>query len=177
LTRSLRWTRRSGIGLSVALAAASSACLYGFAGGGLPGHIRTVAILPFDNQTAEATLTQEVSDAIREALEGRLGLRPSSESTADAVVRGSILRYQPNIPLAFQTAQPGQDRGDIDVTRRRIQLTISVEIRDQREGRALWERSSLTVDGEYEPPAEADGRQIALEKLVSDIVDGAQSQW
>lgn len=118
-----------------------------------------------------------MSDAIREALEGRLGLRPASEAAADAVVRGTIVRYQPNIPLAFQTAQPGQDRGDINVTRRRIQLTLSVAILDQREGRPLWERSSLTVDGEYEPPAEAEGREIALEKLVSDIVDGAQSQW
>ena len=154
--------------------AALSGCLYGFAGGGLPGHIRTVAILPFDNQTAEPTLTQEVFDAIREAMEGRLGLRPSGETTADAVVRGTIVRYQPDIPLSFQ---PGQRQGDVSVTRRRIQLTINVEIFDQRDQRALWQRSGLTVDGEYDPPEEARGREVALEKLVSDIVDGAQSQW
>ena len=51
-------------------------CPYGFAGGGLPPNIRTVAILPFDNLTAEPQLTQEVSDALREAMQGRLGLRP-----------------------------------------------------------------------------------------------------
>ena len=27
-------------------------CMYGFAGGGLPPNIRTMAILPFENQTA-----------------------------------------------------------------------------------------------------------------------------
>src|SRR5213075_451630 len=38
-------------------------CLYGFSGGGLPPGIKTVAVLPFDNQTPEPTLTQEISRA------------------------------------------------------------------------------------------------------------------
>ncbi len=152
-----------------------SACLYGFAGGGLPPHIRTVAILPFDNQTSQPALVQAVSDALREAVENRLGLRPAAEATADAVVRGAITRYEPDIPLSFQTGQQGQ--GSVQVTRRRIQITLNVEIYDQRQGRVLWQRSGLTVDGEYQPPQEAQGRQVALNKLVADIVDGAQSQW
>jgi len=41
----------------------------------------------------------------------------------------------------------------------------------------LWQRSGLTVDGEYAPGREAEGREVALKKLVKDIVDGAQSQW
>jgi hypothetical protein len=153
---------------------AAGGCLYGFAGGGLPGHISTVAILPFDNQTPEPTLTQEASEAIREAMEQRLGLRASSEATADAVVRGAILRYTADIPLSFQGGQPG---GNVSVTRRRVQISVRVEIYDQREGRVLWERSSLQVDGEYRPPDQEEGRRLAWEKLVADIVDGAQSQW
>ena len=156
-----------------AAALAGHACLYGFAGGGLPSHIRTVAILPFDNQTAEPVLTQEVADAVREALENRLGLRSSGEPTADAVVRGTILSYEPDIPLAFERG----DRGAVAVTRRRIQLAVSIEIYDQREERMLWERSRLVIDGEYAPPGEEEGREVALEKLVNDIVEGAQSQW
>ena len=151
-----------------------SGCIYGFAGGGLPSHIRTVAILPFDNQTAEPSLTQEVSEAIREAIEQRLGLRAASEETADAVVRGRVSQYTPDIPLTFQS---GNRAGSVTVTRRRVQISISVEIYDQIEDRMLWQRSGLQVDGEYEPPAEEQGRRLALEKLVNDIVDGAQSQW
>ena len=41
----------------------------------------------------------------------------------------------------------------------------------------MWQRSALVIDGEYEPPREEQGRELALEKLVTDIVDGAQSQW
>jgi len=51
------------------LVAGLDGCLYGFAGGGLPPSIKTVALLPFDNQTAEPTLTQEVQTAVREAIE------------------------------------------------------------------------------------------------------------
>ncbi len=159
----------------VAASIAFNGCLwkYGFAGGGLPSHIKTVAILPFDNQTPEPSLTQEVAEAIREAFEQRLGLRASSEATADAVVRGSITRYQADIPLSFQTGQAG----NVSVTRRRVQLSVRVEIYDQIEDRVLWERSGIQVDGEYAPPEEQEGRKRAWEKLVSDIVEGAQSQW
>jgi hypothetical protein len=133
-----------------------------------------VAILPFDNLTPEPLLTQEVADALREAVQGRLGLRPASEANADAVVRGTITRYEPDIPLSFQPADVGQR---VEVTARRVQLTLRVEIYDQREGRTLWARESMMVDGEYQPPREGEGRQKALAKLVTDIVDGAQSQW
>lgn len=80
---------------------ALSGCLYGFAGGGLPPSIKTVAILPFDNQTSEPTLTQEVSVAVREAVESRLGLRQASEQQADAVVKGIISRYEPDLPVQY----------------------------------------------------------------------------
>jgi len=145
--------------------------VYGFAGGGLP-NTKTVAILPFDNQTAEPTLTKEVNDAITDAVQGRLGLRAAAQANADALVRGRVVRYEANVPLAFQ---PGIGRAD--VTQRQVQLTIDVEILDQRSGKTLWQRQSLLVVGEYVPPQEAEGRKIALQKLANEIVDGAQSQW
>lgn len=157
---------------AVALAGLASGCLYGFRGGGLPGHIRSVAVLPFDNRTGEPALTQEVFEAIRDAVERRLGLRPAPEASADAIVRGEIVRYDPDIPLSYQSGE-----GRVEVTRRRVQVTVNVEILDQRLGRTLWQRNGLAVDGEYQPPQEAEGRRTALAKLVADVVEGAQSQW
>src|SRR5256714_7167177 len=146
-------------------------CLYGFAGGTLP-NVKTVAILPFDNDTPEPALTQQVSDAVRQALEGRLGLRVATEATADAIVRGRVVRYDPDMPIALQ---PGQ--GQVTVTKRKVQITVDVEITNQREGTTVWKRQGISVDGEYNPPDEAAGRKVALDKLVIQIVDGAQSQW
>ena len=166
------WFRRLSGALGVSTAAATlTGCLYGFAGGGLP-NIKTVAIQPFDNQTPMPQLTQEVNDAIRQAFESRLGLRQAGEQTADALVRGRIVQYQADVPLAFV---PGQ--GQAPVTRRQVQVTVDVEVLDQREGKTIWQRQGLTVLGDYQPPAEADGRKQALDKLVAEIVEGAQSQW
>lgn len=139
----------------------------------MPSHIRTVAILPFDNRTGEPSLTQEVSQAVRQAMENRLGLRPAGEDQADAVVRGTVTDYQADVPLSFQP----RGGGNVSVTRRLVRIVLTVEIYDQLEDRMLWQRSGLRVEGEYQPPAEAEGRELALERLVSDIVDGAQSQW
>jgi lipopolysaccharide assembly LptE-like protein len=168
--------RRSFRRLSGAVAASATclcvtACVYGFAGGTLP-NVKTVAILPFDNDTPEPALTQEVSDAVRQAFEGRLGLRVAPEASADAIVRGRIVRYDPDLPVSIQ---PGL--GQTIVTKRRVQLTVEVEIVNQRLGTTIWKQSGLLVDGVYDPPAETAGRKLALEKLVSSIVDGAQSQW
>jgi len=145
-------------------------CPYGFQGGTLP-NVKTVAILPFENDTPEPALTQEVSEAVRQAFEGRLGLRVAPEATADALVRGRIARYDPDVPIALL---PGQ--GQVTVTKRKVQLAVDVEILNQREGTTVWKRQVL-VDGEYNPGRELEGRKVALDKLVNEIVDGAQSQW
>ena len=70
------------------------AACYGFAGGGFPGHVRTVAVLPFENETQVAELTREVNDELRKGLRSRLGLREASEARAHAVVRGKLTRYE-----------------------------------------------------------------------------------
>jgi hypothetical protein len=152
-----------------------SGCLYGFAGGGLPSTVKTVAVLPFDNLTPEPALTQEISVVVRDAVRGRLGLREAGETSADAIVRGSITRYDPDVPVAYT----GEQNNQVLVTKRLVQLTVSIEILNQREGKTLWQRSGLTVEGDYDTSneTERDGRRRALDKLVTNIVDGAQSQW
>jgi hypothetical protein len=170
--------RRSGLRVSRRLLpglflAGLTGCLYGFAGGGLPPTIKTVALLPFENQTAEPTLTQEVGDEVRDALEGRLGLRQASASQADALVRGTIVRYDPDLPVQYT----GDEDRTVNVTKRLVQITVSVEILDQKQGKPIWQRSGLVLEGDYDTGQEAQGRERALEKLVTNIVEGAQSQW
>lgn len=152
-----------------------SGCLYKFSGGGLPPGIHTVAVLPFENLTPEPTLTQDVTRAVREAVQNRLGLRPAGEGQADAIVKGTVTQYQPDLPLAF-SGGTSPDR-PVDVTQRMVQITVSVEIIDQKAGKSLWKRDGLAVQGAYGPNNEAKGRKDALDKLINEIVDGAQSQW
>src|SRR5918999_1621261 len=166
--------RRFGV-LSLAIALLlCGACgvRYGFAGGGLPAHIRTMAVLPFENETSSPELQRELFELLRRDLRGRLGVREGAEGTADAIVRGTIKAYDVDIPVGF-SADPQQ----AVTARRKLQITIDIEIVDQSNSRILWERRGLRAEGEYAERAEADGRRVALEKIVGDVVEGAQSQW
>lgn len=157
----------------VAIAALSAGgCLYGFAGGGLPAHIKTVAVLPFDNETVAAGLQRELLDVMRTQVENRLGLRAAAETRADAVVRGRITRYEVDIPVGY-SADPQEAR----TARRRLQIAVDVEIVDQSTGKALWSRRGLLVEGEYAEQSEETGRRAAVEKIVNEVIAGAQSQW
>ncbi len=133
-----------------------------------------MAILPFDNLTPEPILAQEVSDSVRAAVQGRLGLRQAGEASADAVVRGSITRYEPDVVVAFA----GTGNSQVTVDKRLVQVTVSVEI-VSKDGKTIWQRSGMMLEGDYEPASETEarGRGRALSKLVTNIVDGAQSQW
>jgi hypothetical protein len=156
----------------VALVAGACWSPYGFAGGGLPANIRTVAVLPFDNETATPDLQRDVTETLRRELARKLGLREAAENRASAVVRGTILRYDLDIPIGF-SADPGR----ATTARRKLQITVDVSIVDQASGKPLLERRGLTADGEYAESAELAGRRQAIEKLVDEIVRGVQSQW
>ena len=169
--------RRSGLAsILPALLLIFTACIggvrYGFAGGGLPAHIRTVAVMPFENRTTLPDLTSEIHELLRSELDRRLGLRPAPEQRADALLTGVILRYDADVPIGF-SADPRQ----ANTARRKLQIAVDISIVDQTTGRTLWERRNLVVDGEYAERADAEGRQRALEQLINQIIEGAQSQW
>jgi hypothetical protein len=145
---------------------------YGFSEGAFPSHVRTMAILPFENQTAMPELQTELFESMRRELQRRLGVRDASPDRADALVRGTIIAYDADVPVAY-SADPRQATS----ARRRLQITIDVEIVDQTNGKMLWQRKGLRAEGEYPERGEPAGRREAIARIVSDIVEGAQSQW
>ena len=112
--------RRSGrLAVSLALAAlAACGVHYGMAGGGLPAHIRTMAVLPFDNQTSSPDLTKELYDRMHTDMQHKLGVRDASVDRADAIARGTITQYDVDVPVAY-SADPRQTVS----ARRRLQIT------------------------------------------------------
>jgi hypothetical protein len=158
----------------VALLAAAAGCgiRYGFSEGAFPSHVKTMAVLPFENQTSAPELQGELFDNMRKELQKRLGVRDAVQGKADALVRGSIVAYDADLPVAF-SADPRQAVS----ARRKVIVTVDVEILDQTTGRMLWQRKGLRGEGEYAERAEQEGRRLAISKIVNDIVEGAQSQW
>ena len=160
--------------LLVAVVVGAAASCYGFAGGGLPSSVRTVAIVPFGNETPSPDLTRELVDVLRREMRSRLGLRDASEARADAIVRGTLLRYDVDVPVAY-TAD--RSRNAPTSARRRLQIVVDVEIVEQASGRTLFQRKGLMGEAEYAERAEETGRRQAISKIVSDVIEGAQSQW
>ena len=128
--------------------------------------------LTVDNETAAPELQRELFEGLRNAMQRRLGVRDASEAKADAIVRGTIVRYDTDVAVGYSS-----DPNQATSARRRLEISIDVEIVDQSTGKTLWSRKSLTGQGEYAERAEAEGRRQALAKVVNDIIEGAQSQW
>ena len=146
--------------------------MYSFAGGGLPSHIRTIAVATFDNQTPSPELPKELYDEMRKELQRRLGVRDAPRERADALVRGTIQTYEQDLPVGFSA-----DPREALTARRRLQLTVEVEIVDQSTGKVLFQNKAMREEADYNERAEQEGRKQAITKIVNKIVEGVQSNW
>ena len=163
--------RRSGA-LSIVFLAMASCMPYGFAGGGLPSHIRTVAVIPFENLTSVTEVQQDLTLALRTQLRDKLGLREAAETRASALVRGTIQRYDADIPIGYSANNKSQTSA-----RRQLQISVDIEMIDQVTGKTLWQQKGLMKEGQYEERGEAKGRREAIDRIVNEVIQGAQSQW
>jgi hypothetical protein len=167
-----RWVRISALALSCA--ALSTACYQFTGGGGFPSNIKSVYIEPFDNRTSRFELESQLFRQMQENLPRSLGLRLGTQQNADAVVRGQIVNYSDQA----QNYLPGQ-QGNVQVLQHQVQITVAVAIIDRANNEILWDSQSVVGRGEYNPNSQTDevARLKALENIVRQIIDQAQSQW
>jgi len=153
-----------------------TACNYTFrAGAGFPPHVRTIAVVPFENRTDRFELTEELHTVLLEQLPRSFRLRTAGEEYADALVRGSIRSYSVEAP----SYRPGQAGQRTEVVERQVSISVSIQVIDLENQVILWDNQNLTVRGEYAELSELeeDGRRVAIRKLVQSVVDGLQSNW
>ncbi len=162
--------------VTLCLGLSSTACFYGFrAGAGFPDYVKTVAIIPFENDTTRPEITDEVFNLLLREFPRSQGLQPAGYDVADAVVQGTITRYDVSTP-SYRSGGAGQTP---QVLQRQVSLTVEVQIINLVDNEILWESRSVSVRGEFleESETEDDGRALAIELLVQRIIDGAQSNW
>lgn len=154
------------LALGLALVATAAACNYGLqGGGGFPPEIRTVYIAPLGNETVEFDIGDEIFSAMREQLPRALGLSLAGERNADAVVRGTVLRYD--------------DVAQVDMLQHQVQITVSIQIINVRASEIIYEQTGVSGRGVYRPDTQSDNvaRTEAIQVLIQQIINGAQSQW
>lgn len=151
-------------------------CNYGFQGGGFPAHIRTIYIEPFENQTAQFDVDQRLFTRLLDELPAQLGVRFAGREAADAILSGRIVRYDD----VAQNYRPGQQPGQVaDVLSHEVQIGVAVQLIDVRDNVIRWESGGLTGRGNYRPDSQdvLVGQLEAIDNIIEQIIDGAQSQW
>jgi outer membrane lipopolysaccharide assembly protein LptE/RlpB len=172
----LRFPRTLGVSTVLSILLLTASCNYGFqGGGGFPSDIRTLYVESFDNQTPQAELTQLLFQRLSDRLPRALGIRPAGQENADAIIRGRIVRYDD----VGQNYRPGATQGNVDVLTYQVTITVAVELVDRKRNVVLWDSQSLVGRGEYrkDSQTDVDGRETALNHILQQIIDGAQSQW
>jgi hypothetical protein len=152
-------------------------CNYGFqGGGGFPSHIRSIFIETFEQDTGPFELPTELYNAMMEQVPRALGIRPAGREVADAILVGRIRGYE-DVAGAYRPDQTA--RAGVQVAQNRVQIRVEVMLIDTRRNLVLWENRGLSAQGEYiqDTQQDRDGRRRAIEHLIQQVLDGAQSQW
>src|SRR5918998_4936307 len=134
-----------GFALLVLLASASgfTECYKPVTKGGMPTHVRTVAVPPFQNQALRYKIESRFTEAVaNEIIRRGHGLRVQSEPEgADAVIDGVIRSFTFSGVLL-------DERGRSRV----FEVTIvgAVTVRDQTTNRVLYDNQNYVYKGEFE---------------------------
>ena len=126
-------------------------CGYTLAGRGsfLPATIRAVGIPTFTNKSTVFNLETLLSEKVRSEFIGRGKYRVLPQDTGvDAVLIADVASVTVS-PTSFNAAQLA--------SRYVITMTASVQFRDVRENKVLWENPSLTFRQEYEASTSTSG--------------------
>jgi hypothetical protein len=119
-------------------------CGYSLAGRGsfLPDYIRTIGVPTFGNRTTVFNLETLLTQKVRSEFigRGRYTIVPDA-ANVDALLTGEVTGVAIT-PASFTDQQLA--------TRYNITMTASVQLRDVRENKVLWENPGLVFRQEYE---------------------------
>ncbi len=148
----------------------------------LPSNIKKICIPTFANQTTKYGIEQELTSAVVDAFVKDNRLLVVSQDQADAILRGTIVKYEKGA-LTFDRAK--------DVDEVRIEIAVAIEFEDLRTGKILWKddgmsswslyrQGSSTSAGEdtlATPYDEGTALKKVFHTLASDIVARTIEGW
>jgi hypothetical protein len=133
--------RHATVGLLLVFAACvPTGCGYSFRGN-LPGHIKTVAVPMFKNNTQAAGIENTITSAVISAFSNGGRLRVVPVEQADSILEGEIVGYQID--------GAGFDR-NANVQAYHLRVVLNVAFRDVRQNKLLWQEKSLTQTSDFQ---------------------------
>lgn len=155
--------------IGMTLLVAVSCGVYTFSPSALGG-IKSLAIPLFENQTTESGLREDLTDRLSRAFVDDNTLRVVPEGGADAILRGSVISYSREA-YTYSEAEV--------VSEYIVRIGINVEFAEKKSGKIIWEEKNMSNWGTYDSAtqSEDDGKEMAIGKLVEDILNKTVKGW
>ncbi len=141
----------------------------------LPGHLRTVYVPTFENETYEPGIEVDLTDSVITQFRRDGNLRPVGEEDADTIITGTITGWRRRV-LGYT------ERGETEVEEYRLYVIATVAFRDRSTGEELLAAERIEgyadffLEGDL-ASAEAAARPRAFQDLARNIVDAVVAIW
>lgn len=154
--------------LAMTIGAFSGCGVYTFNPAG-KSSIKSIAVLPFENQTDQYELTDRLTEIIVDQFieDGNLKLLP--ESSADAVLSGVLTRYSRVANIYTETDE---------VTEYKVLMDFRVTLTDPKDSKEIW-TEQMNQEGVFDAVSETeeDGQNRAGARLVEAILNRTTKSW
>ncbi len=155
-------------------AALAPACGYHVAGRGdqIPRQVKTIAVLPFNNNTSRYKLDQYMTRAVAHEFITRTRFRVvPAESEADAALHGTVV----NLFIAPVIFDPASGRA----TSVQISTQLQITLTDRRTGAPIYQNLNYESRESYEvatdPRAYFEESEVGIERLSRSVARGVVS--
>jgi len=151
------------------MALALAGCgVYSFSGS-MGSGIETIAVPVFENKSVEFGIAEELTSGVIDEFVSDNTLKVIPKSNADAILSGTIARYD---RVAYTYDENDQ------VQEYKVNITVSVNL-SKSDGTIVWEEAALNAYGIYsaDNETEEDGKARAIAKVAEDIVNLTIRDW
>jgi outer membrane lipopolysaccharide assembly protein LptE/RlpB len=157
---------RLGKALTAVLLLSLVSCGYALVGKGssLPAHVKTVAILPVENLTPQAGLSERMTQALMREFVSRGKYKTvDTDTDADATLTSAIVEYN-RTPVSVTEGR---------ATFYQITLRARVVLKDNRASKVLFQNENYAFRDDYEVTQDAadffDQEQESIDQIAKDF--------
>lgn len=168
-----RLRRLAGV-LALAAACGVAGCgTYSASSGRVEESLKRIAVLYFENDTAEPNLGVDLADAVIGALQTDNTLKVVEEGSADTILDGRVVRYARKEQFARQ---------DLTVTEYQLQIAVMLTLTRRATGETVFKDRRFIGSGNYlldgsNGTSEQTARVEAATEIVKDILALVVEDW
>jgi hypothetical protein len=158
---------------SIVLIGFVASCGYYSTKGRTAGDIKRIAIPYFKNETAQHDIEIDITNNITSGLVKDNTLKVVPEADADAVLQGTIVKYE-NIPYTFQESQQNpNEQPQLQAQQYRLVIGISVSLYNRKDNAPIWENRKIEAHSDYYLETSTERTyDKALQEVYNDLVEG-----